>query len=441
MGRWWATGATWLIQGGRILDPASGRDDIGDLLLCDGKIAAIGRFAPPADASTLNAEGKLVCPGLIDLHVHLREPGFEHKETILTGTRAAVTGGFTTVCAMPNTRPVMDSPQRVVDLLERAADACCRVLPIGAATVGHRNERFTDFGALRQAGCVAVTDDAFPLQGGDQMAAALERAAEADIPFIAHCELMGLSRGAPVDRSAAAYVETEGTQETLAEAAAIRLWVAAYERAAARAQRPPRLHLAHISSRAGLAALLPLLRSGAPVSAETAPHYFSLSSSALHERGADAKMNPPLRTEADVAAIRAAVAGGSVSAIATDHAPHSPEEKAAGLDEAPFGVIGLETALGVTMSELVHSGAAPLGRALSAMTEAPARIFGLGGGRLEVGRPGDVTVIDPDAMWTVDPDQFHSKGRNCPWRNSTLRGRAHATFVDGNLRMLDGVIQ
>lgn len=391
--------------------------------------------------SILNAQRKLVCPGLIDVHVHLREPGFEHKETILTGTRAAATGGFTTVCAMPNTQPVIDTPERVGELLERAADACCRVLPIGAATVGHRDGEFTDFAALKQAGCIAVTDDAFPLQRSDRMASALELAAEADLPFIAHCELAGLSRGAPIDRSAAAYVDTEATQETLAEAAAIRLWAAAYERAAARAPRPPRLHLAHVSSRRGLTVFRRLMDWGAPVSAETAPHYFSLTSSVLRERGADAKMNPPLKTNADVAAVRAAVADGAIAIIATDHAPHSPQEKAAGLDRAPFGAIGLETALGVTLSELVHCNAVPLARALSAMTDAPARVFGLAGGSLEVGKPGDVTIIDPDATWTVNPDHFRSKGRNCPWRNCTLRGRAYATFVDGNLRMLDGVVQ
>jgi dihydroorotase len=406
-----------------------------------GKIAAIGEVDVAAEASTLDAEGKLVCPGLIDLHVHLREPGFEHKETILSGTRAAAAGGYTTICAMPNTRPVIDSVEGVADLLGRAAGAPCHVLPIGAATLGHRNEQFSDFAALKRAGCMAVTDDAFPLQRIEQMAAALELAAEADITFVAHCELRGLSREAPVDRSAEAYVDVERSQEALAEPAAVRLWAAAYERAAGRTSRLPRLHLAHLSSRAGLAAFLSLLGSGARVSAETAPHYFSLSSAAVGQSGTDAKMNPPLKTAADVAAIRAAVADGSIAAIATDHAPHSPQEKAARLEEAPFGVVGLETALAVALTELVHGGIAPLSRVLAAMTAAPADAFGLRGGSLQAGRPGDVTIIDPETPWTVDPDRFQSKGKNCPWRNTTLKGRAYATFVDGNLRMLDGVIQ
>jgi len=342
---------------------------------------------------------------------------------------------------MPNTRPVIDSAERVDGLLKAAADASCRVFPIGAAALGHRNEEFTDFVALKQAGCVAVTDDAFPLQSTGQMAAALVRAAEADIPFIAHCELRGLSREGAVDRSAAALVEVAATQEPLAEAAAIRLWAGAYERAALGAPRLPRLHLAHLSSQAGLAAFVALLQSGACVSAETAPHYFSLTSSALAQLGADAKMNPPLKSEADVAAVRMALADGRIPVIATDHAPHSPDEKAAGLDEAPFGVIGLETALGVAISELVSTGAMPVERLLSALTCAPARAFGLPTGTLAVGQPGDVAVIDPAATWTVDPERFHSQGRNCPWRGRELHGRACATFVAGNLRMLDGVIQ
>jgi dihydroorotase len=430
----------WLIEGGRVFDPGSGRDEVGDLLLAEGNIAAVGQLTPPSGARRLSAEGRIVSPGLIDLHVHLREPGFEHKETIATGTRAAVAGGFTTVCAMPNTRPVIDRSERVADLLRRAKSAHCRVLPIGAATVDHRNEELTDFAALREAGCVAVSDDAFPLQRADEMAAALELAAEADIPFIAHCELRGLSGDGAVDRSAAG-PGAATTQETLAEAAALRLWASACERAAARAPRPPRLHLAHVSSRAALAVLLPLERSGATVSAETAPHYFSLTSGVVAELGADAKMNPPLKSESDVEAIRTALANGTIAAIATDHAPHAPEEKAAGLAAAPFGVVGMETALAVAMTELVGPGRVPLRHVLAAMTCRPAGILGLGGGTLEVGRPGDVVIIDPEVAWDVDPGDFRSQGRNCPWRGRSLQGRAWATFVGGNLRMLDGVVQ
>jgi len=348
-----AGGETWIIRGGRVIDPATGRDEIADVLIANGRVEGIGQAIGPPSASVLEARGKVVAPGLVDVHVHLREPGFEHKETIRTGAAAAVAGGFTTVCAMPNTRPVIDRPERVADLLARAQGAACRVLPIGAATVEHENRKFTDFVALRDAGCVAITDDAFPLQRSEDMTAALVRAAEADLPFIAHCEMKGLSAGGAVDASAARYAPGATTQATLAEAAAVRLWAAAYERAAAQASRPPRLHLAHVSSALGVEAVRSLKATGALVTAETAPHYLTLDSSALAQFGADAKMNPPLRSPVDVAAVREAILNGTIDLIATDHAPHSPGEKALPLEEAPFGVIGLETSLAVCLSELV----------------------------------------------------------------------------------------
>jgi dihydroorotase len=335
---------------------------------------------------------------------------------------------------MPNTRPVTDRPERVADLLARAAGAHCRVFPIGAATLDHRNEEFADFAALKAAGCVAVTDDAFPLQCTHEMVAALERAAQADLPFIAHCELKGLSAGGSVDRSAAGIVDAP-VQETPAEDAAVRLWAAACERVPA-----ARLHLAHVSSRAAMAVLRALRGSGCRVSAETAPHYLTLSSSVVAELGAAAKMNPPLRSPRDVEAIREALAEGVIDALATDHAPHAPEEKAAGLAAAPFGIIGLETALAVALTELVRPGVLPLRELLAAMTWRPARLLGLPGGRLQVGAPADVTVIDPETEWTVDPSGFHSRGRACPWAGRRLRGRAVATFVAGRLRQLDGAI-
>ena len=381
----------------------------------------------------LDARGKVVCPGLIDVHVHLREPGFEHKETIASGTRAAVTGGFTTICAMPNTRPVIDRPDRVRDLLARAEGAACCVLPIGAATIDHQNEELTEFAALKAVGCVAITDDAFPLQRMDQMVEALMRAGGADLPFIAHCELKGLSRDGVVDGSAGEWVAAP-TPGTLAESAAVRLWLAAYERAAARAKRPPRLHIAHVSARTTVMAL----RAAGRVSAETAPHYFSLTSGAVAGFGADAKMNPPLRSAADVSAIRAALAEGLIGIIATDHAPHSVEEKAAGLANAPFGIVGLETALAVAITDLVRPGLVSLREVVAAMTCRPAEMLGLPGGRLVVGAPGDVTVLDPEEEWTVDPSRFRTKGRACPWAGRRLWGRAYAAFVGGDLRMLQG---
>ena len=428
---------TWLIRGGRLIDPASGLDGASDLLIVDGRIERAGRAEPPADASVLDATGMVVAPGLIDVHVHLRAPGFEHKETLGTGSAAAVAGGFATVCAMPNTLPVIDRPERVSDLVERAEGAACRVLPIGAATLDNRNEVFADFVALRNAGCVAITDDAFPLQRSEDMVEALLRAADADLPFIAHCELRGLSAGGSVDASAAQHAPGVATQATLAEAAAIRLWAAAYGRAAATAPRPPRLHLAHLSSALGVQALRSLKATGALVSAETAPHYFTLDSSTIAQFGANAKVNPPLKSPTDVAAVREAILDGTIDLIATDHAPHSPGEKALPLDQAPFGVIGLETALAVSLTELVRSGALTLGGLIGRMSWQPARLLGLPGGTLEVGSAADVVVFDPGAKWRVEPETFRSKGRNCPFAGREVYGRVCATFVAGDLRLRD----
>ncbi|MBM3476911.1 MAG: dihydroorotase [Armatimonadetes bacterium] len=462
---------TWLIRGGRLIDPAFGLDAPGDLLIIDGCVAQVGEVAAPVGVPALDAAGMVVAPGLIDIHVHLREPGFEAKETLKTGCRAGTAGGFTAVCAMPNTRPVIDRPERVADLLERAASAACRVYPIGAATLDNRNEEFADFVALREAGCVAITDDAFPLQRSDQMAEALLRAAEADLPFIAHCELTGLSAGGSVDASAAQHAPGIATQATLAEAAAIRLWAAAYERAAATAPRLPRLHLAHVSSALGVEALRSLRActrrppptrdspvfggeaaenwdspnvsttllvrppegTGCRISAETAPHYVTLDSSAIAQFGANAKMNPPLRSPADVSAIREALVDGTIDLLATDHAPHTSEEKALPLDQAPFGIIGLETALAVSLSEL--SGALMLPELLARMSTRPAQALGLAGGSLQVGAPADVVVFDPQAKWTVDPQAFLSKGRNCPFAGREVYGRVWTTFVGGTLHI------
>jgi dihydroorotase len=383
-------------------------------------------------AATFRAEGLVVAPGLIDVHVHLREPGFEHKETVRTGTAAAAAGGFTTVCAMPNTNPALDRPWRVRDLLARAEGAACRVLPIGAATVDNQLEELTDFGALHEAGCVAVTDDAFPFQRVECMTEALVRAAEADMPFVAHCELRGLSAGGSVDAGAAPYAPGAATQATLAEAAAIRLWAAAYERAAGRAPRLPRLHLAHLSSALGVEVLRSLKAAGARVTAETAPHYLTLDSSVVARLGTNAKMNPPLKSPADVAAIREALVEGTIDLIATDHAPHSPEDKRSALGEAPFGIIGLETSLAVSATEL--AGSLPLPVLLGRMSTAPARVFGLPGGSLAVGAPADLVLFDPHAKWVVDPNAFLSKGRNCPFAGREVCGRVSAIFVGGIVR-------
>ncbi|MGQ9730039.1 MAG: dihydroorotase [Candidatus Zipacnadales bacterium] len=425
-----------------LVDPALGLEQRADLLLAEGRVAVLGEIVPPPDAKVYDATKQYVVPGFIDIHVHLREPGFEHKETITTGAQAAVAGGFTTICAMPNTRPVLDRPERVEDFLRRARSAACHVYPIGAATFDHLNQEFTDFAALRRAGCIAVTDDAFPLQREDEMVEALWRAAEANLPFIAHCEISELSAGGVVDRSAAGYVPGVPVQDPAAESESIRRWATAYQCALPRAVRTPRLHIAHLSTKEGVHALTEL-RANFPtwqITAETAPHYFALDSSAIREFGPNAKMNPPLRSPADRQAIRAALKHGDIDLIATDHAPHTANEKARGLVEAPFGVVGLETAFALSLTELLSDNGHSLLLLGALLSYRPASLFGLAGGSLQVGQPADVTVIDLDTEWTVDPRRFYSKGRNCPFAGRIVRGKICATFVSGNLRNQDGVV-
>ncbi len=412
-----------LIRGGRVLDPGSGVDAVLDVLVADGTVEAIGEAVSADDAECLDATGKLVCPGLIDIHVHLREPGGEHKETIRTGTRAALAGGFTTVCCMPNTDPALDCPEVVEDLQRRiAVDAVCRVYIIGAATVGNQGEELTDFAALKRAGCVAISDDAFPIQSVAMMEEALTKCAEIDVPFIAHCELMG-SPAEPAWR---------------AEADSIEQWCRAAATVATRTGLCPRLHVAHLSTAEGEKRVRDSRTAGgARVTAETAPHYWLLTKDALDELGADAKMNPPLREAVDVTAVKRGVADGTIEVIATDHAPHTEEEKAAGVDDAPNGIVGLETAVGLVISGLVTTGVLDISQAMAMMTLGPAEVVGLEHGRLAVGDPADITIIDPDVQWEVDPAMFESKARSMPFAGWDMQGAPLVTIVGGEVRMIE----
>jgi dihydroorotase len=426
--------APLMLRGGLIVDPASGFSARGDLFLAGGHVVGL---APPGEQApfgeVLDVRGLVVCPGLIDLHVHLREPGQTHKESIATGTRAAVAGGFTTVCCMPNTTPPLDRPERVDDVHARAlTSAACRLHVIGASCLDNVPGCPADIEALATAGCVAVTDDAFPLESDEQRADLLRRSAAACLPFVAHCEDKGLSQGGVMHEG-----ETSrrlGVRGQPGEAE--RLAVAAWLRLAAVGGR---LHLAHVSTGGSAQALAGALPGWAGrLTAETAPHYFALTDAAVIGCGANAKMNPPLRPEADRQAIREALRSGVIPVIATDHAPHSPTEKAAGLVEVPFGVVGLETALGVTLTELYHSGLMPLPRVLACLTANPASLWGLPGGYLSPGAVADVCVFDPDASWVVDPGRFESLGRNTPFAGRELRGRPWATIVGGRLRWREG---
>jgi dihydroorotase len=418
------------ITGGYILDPGTGLCGPGDLFLAGGRVVGT---APPGELAAvgdvLDATGRCVCPGLIDVHVHLREPGQTHKETIATGTAAAVAGGFTAVCCMPNTTPSLDRPERLLDILQRiAADAACRVYAIGATCLDNDPERPADLAALAGCGCVAITDDAFPLQTQAQRRDALQRARAAGLPFVAHCEDKSLSRDGVINEGSVSRELGVPGQPCSAEAEAVRGWLGLTDCGA-------RLHLAHISTAASVQAIRDRCTEwGERLTVETAPHYFARNDRAVLEHGANAKMNPPLRSEADRQRVLQAVTDGLIAVVATDHAPHAPDEKAAGLLDAPFGVVGLETALGVSLTTLPLATTDVLAR----LTTGPARAFGLPGGHLAPGGVADVTIFDPDAEWTVRPEGFQTKGRNTPFAGCRLKGRPWATIVAGRLIWREG---
>ncbi len=418
------------------MDPATGREAPGSLCVESGRIKWLGPPEAAPEGEAVSLSGLIVCPGLIDGHTHLRVPGQEHKEDLVTGTRAAVHGGFTAVVAMPNTTPALDRPERVAALQERiATEARCRVYVAGAATLDNQGTELSDFAALREAGCVALTDDAFPLQEVSLMAEALRQAEAADLPFLAHLEVLALSRRGALTAGPVAEALGVSGQEAGAESQALLRWVEAADGIA-------RLHLLHLTT-ATAARLLHYLRPGPffrRLSAETAPHYLLLTAEAARRWGADAKMNPPLREERDRLALLGAVRNGDIEVLATDHAPHAPEEKARGLAEAPFGIGGLETCLGLVLTHLVNTGVLTLQQAIGKLSTNPARLLGLPGGTLEPGAPADLTILDLHKHWTVDPAQFCSKSRATPFAGERLVGKAWGTIVGGQWRMREGEV-
>lgn len=425
-----------LIRGGRVVDPSQYVDRAADVLIREGRVAEMGRGLRAPTARPVDARGKVVCPGLTDMHVHLREPGEAHKETIQTGTRAAVAGGFTTVCCMPNTGPRLYGRQVLRDLAGRIEqEAVCRVVPIAwaGATLPGGWEALEEL--LRVAGTGMASDDGDPIQDREHLRRVLRLCSEADVVFAAHCEGKHLAPdGWVMNAGHVADALAVPGIPAAAEAEAARQLVEVGEETGAG------VHVAHVSAKETVEAIRAAKQRGVRVTTEACPHHFTLTEEAVWEHGANAKMSPPLRTQEDVAAIKEALADGTIEVIATDHAPHTPEEKAGGLADAPMGIVGLETCVGLVMTELVHEGVLSLSDAIAKMTVHPARIVGLRGGTLATGAPGDVTIVDPDAEWTVEPERFESKGRNTPFGGRRLKGRACATIVGGEVRMMEGQI-
>ena len=422
-----------LIRGGRLIDPAQGLDDMLDLLIEGGKVARVGKGLKANGAETLDAKGKVVCPGFIDLHVHLRTPGQEHKETIATGSRAAVRGGFTTLCTMANTDPVVDSPT-VVEYVkgEAAKVGLVNILPFGAVTVGLKGETLTEMGQLHQAGAAGFSDDGMPVASAGVMRRALEYSRMTGLPIVSHCEDKALSghgvvhEGKTAARLGLAGIPAESETVMIARDLLLAEGTGG------------RLHVAHVSTAAGVELIRAAKKRGVRVTAEVTPHHLTLTGEALNTYDARFKMNPPLRDQGDLEALREGLRDGTLDAIATDHAPHSLAEKEADLAQAPFGVVGLETALAVLMTELVHRGAATLPQLISALTRGPAKALGSERGTLAAGSAADVTIFDPDADWVVEAGSFASKGINSPFLGWRVKGRVTDVLVGGRRVYTDG---
>ena len=428
-----------LIHGGRVIDPASGLDERLDLLIVDGRIAALGaEVTPPNGAQRIAASRLIVAPGFIDLHTHLREPGQEHKETIASGARAAARGGFTTICAMPNTDPAMDTAAIIDGILQRAKDADCRVLPIGAVSKGRKGQELTELAALKEAGAVAVSDDGDAVADNSLARRAFEYLSDISIPLAEHCEDPAISQGGVMhDGAVSARLGLRG-QPAAAELSIVQRDIALAEASGAQ------FHACHISTEPSLQAIADARARGLHVTAEVTPHHLCLTHDVVAGSGEDllydtnAKVNPPLRTEADVQACIDALVAGIVDAVATDHAPHAAVDKQCEFDAAAFGISGLESAWGVVNS-LVEAGRLTLSDAIERLTIGPVRAWNLDRGELSglatlrVGAPADLTLLSTDAASRVEPESWASMGKNTPLAGRTLVGVVAATISQGRI--------
>jgi dihydroorotase len=421
-----------LIRNGRIIDPSQGIDSVGDILIEDGKIKNIkGQGArvkgQSSELRTIDAKGLYILPGLVDMHTHLREPGFEYKETIKTGTLAAVKGGFTTVCAMPNTNPVNDNSS-VTDFIIRKAiqEGACTVYPVGAITKGQRGEELAEMGIMYKEGCVAFSDDGRAVMNNLIMRRALEYSRTFNVPIISHCEDMHLSEGGVMNEGLLSL--TLGLKGIPSEAEDI---MVARDVALAQLTRG-RLHIAHVSTEGSVRLIRDAKERGIDVTAETCPHYFSITEEAVKGYNTDAKVNPPLRTKKDIEAIKKGLKDGTIDVIATDHAPHHRDEKLREFDQSPFGISGLETALSLSL-KLVEEGILTISRLVEKMAANPAKILGINKGALKAGADADIVIVDSGKEFKVEVEKFISKGKNTPFDGWILKGMAVMTICKGKV--------
>ena len=415
-----------LIRNGRVIDPASGTDRIADVLIADDRIVGVAPDLASPNAEVFDAGGLVVAPGFIDMHVHLREPGFEHAETIESGARAAAAGGFASVCAMPNTKPVNDSATVTSYIVERARRLVpVNVFPIGAITKGSAGEELSAIGAMKAAGAVAISDDGLPVMNARVMRRAMEFARSYNLPIIQHCEDPSLAAGGDMNEGALSVRwGLRGIPAASEDVMVARdLVLAQLTRA--------RYHVAHISTRNAVAMVDYARRQGVAVTCEATPHHFSLADEDMLPYDSNYKMKPPLRSACDRAAVVEGIASGAVTAIATDHAPHPGSEKMQEFERCPFGIIGLETAVGLALERLVHTGEISLNRMVELFTTGPESIMRLGRGTLAPGAPADVTIFSTEMTWTYDVNQSFSRSRNTPFHGRTFRGGPVATIVSG----------
>lgn len=417
-----------LIKNGRILNPAEKEDFIGDILIKEDKIASVGQDLQQDNCSVIDASGCFVMPGFIDLHVHLRDPGLEYKETLATGSKAAAHGGFTTICPMPNTKPPTDTPSKIRDIIKRAeTESLINILPIGSVTAGMEGEEITDIKGMKEAGACGISEDGKSVMKSDIYRKAMKEAAGLGITVMAHCEDISLVEGGVVNAGKKAdELGLKGISNAVEDIIAARDILLAKETGA-------KLHLCHCSTKDSVRMVGLAKEDGLFVTAEACPHHFTLCDDDIKENDANFKMNPPLRSKEDMEALKEGLKSGIIDVISTDHAPHSKEEKAGGFETAPFGIVGLETAAALTMTELVDKGYLTPLQMAEKMSYNPAKVIGIDKGAISVGKKADIVVFNPDEEYVIDSEEFESKGRNTPFNGKRVKGRVKYTICNGKI--------
>lgn len=417
-----------LIKNGRVVDPANYIDGKKDILIEDGKIKKVADFiVEDEDTNVIDADEKVVMPGFIDLHVHLREPGFEYKETIETGSKAAARGGVTSICPMPNTKPVIDSPESVKDLLKRADCSPVHILPIGACTIGQEGKELADIEGMKDAGIVALSEDGKSVMDSALFRKSLKEAARLDLPMFSHCEDKALVEGGVMNKGQKSEeLGLPGITNSVEDVIVARDIIMSKEAG-------NRLHLCHCSTADSVVLVEMAKKQGLPVSAEVCPHHFTMSDDEITEDNGRFKMNPPLRNRADVDALKEGLKTGIMEVISTDHAPHGKEEKDQSMLKAPFGIVGLETSFALGYTELVDKGVLTLSQLVEKMSVNPAKVLGIDKGNLAPGKAADIVIADITREYEIDSSKFVSKGKNTPFDGKKVKGRVITTIVDGKI--------